>query len=250
MPYDAQTLFIRLLTLVDDFGRYDADFRLLRSHAFPYGDPMGREIKISAVERMCEFLSIGGMATFYKVGDKQVLQLERWNEKVRALESKYPPKKDASEHLFASVSNCSPSSPSPSPLHPRQSPNGSQANTSEPSDEEWIAELAKSKAYQGIDVPREFSKMEQWCKTARKNPSRRRFINWLNKCERPIKTSREVKPLDPSKIELPERFKSWAGEKYHSRKEEIMAWKTWADVPGSLRQEWWREEKTKLPISV
>jgi hypothetical protein len=57
-----------------------------------------------------------------------------------------------------------------------------------------------------------------------------------------------VKKLDPSKIDVPERFKSWAAEKYPERREDIMRWLVWSEVPSSLRQEWWREEKAKLAI--
>lgn len=58
------------------------------------------------------------------------------------------------------------------------------------------------------------------------------------------------KPVDRSKIELPDRFKSWASINYEARRDEIMKWRTWADVPNSLRQEWWTAEKSKLPIEV
>ena len=33
---------------------------------------------------------------------------------------------------------------------------------------------------------REFDKMTAWCTVNRKQPSRRRFINWLNRAERPM----------------------------------------------------------------
>jgi hypothetical protein len=57
------------------------------------------------------------------------------------------------------------------------------------------------------------------------------------------------KPLDKSKIEVPERFKAWVSERYPAQRESAMKWQTWADVPSSgLRDEWWREEKSKLPI--
>ena len=57
------------------------------------------------------------------------------------------------------------------------------------------------------------------------------------------------KPLDQSKIEVPERFKAWVAERYPASREAAMKWQTWADVPrNGLRDEWWREEKSKLPI--
>lgn len=53
-------------------------------------------------------------------------------------------------------------------------------------DECWIALLKTDKAYAGIDVDREFVRMQSWCATNGKVPTRRRFVNWLLRCERPI----------------------------------------------------------------
>lgn len=53
-------------------------------------------------------------------------------------------------------------------------------------DFEWIQALKGNPAYVGIDVDREHAKMRAWCETNRRQPTRRRFINWLNRCERPI----------------------------------------------------------------
>ncbi len=54
------------------------------------------------------------------------------------------------------------------------------------SDSEWLAGLKADPAYRGIDVDREHSKMMRWCRENRKQPSRRRFINWLNRVDRPM----------------------------------------------------------------
>jgi hypothetical protein len=53
-------------------------------------------------------------------------------------------------------------------------------------DAEWLAELATSPAYLGIDVRREYSKMQTWCSVNRKMPTRRRFVAWLNRIEKPM----------------------------------------------------------------
>ena len=53
-------------------------------------------------------------------------------------------------------------------------------------DENWIEEIKKNAAYSGIDVAREFSKMSAWCSVNKKHPSRRRFVNWLNRVEKPM----------------------------------------------------------------
>jgi len=61
------------------------------------------------------------------------------------------------------------------------------ANGSRPtSDLDWIAELCKDPTYRGIDVEIEYAKMHRWCEVNKKQPTRRRFINWLNRAERPL----------------------------------------------------------------
>lgn len=64
-------------------------------------------------------------------------------------------------------------------------------------DDAWIAVLSKSESYQGIDVRRELGKMRVWCETNRRQPTRRRFVNWLNRCERPIQ-AKGSKPYSPN----------------------------------------------------
>ena len=57
-------------------------------------------------------------------------------------------------------------------------------------DEEWINELKSNPAYEGVDVPREHARMVAWCSVNGKQPSRRRFVNWLNRAERPMRVTR------------------------------------------------------------
>lgn len=61
-----------------------------------------------------------------------------------------------------------------------------KAKTPELSDADWMASLAKSPAYKGLDVHVQFSKMTFWCETNGKLPSRKRFVNWLNRSEKPL----------------------------------------------------------------
>lgn len=60
-------------------------------------------------------------------------------------------------------------------------------------DGEWLASLRENPAYSGTDIDREYAKMQTWCATNRKTPSRRRFINWLNRIERPMQPA--TKPV-------------------------------------------------------
>jgi hypothetical protein len=67
---------------------------------------------------------------------------------------------------------------------------------------------------------------------------------WLRATAREQKRIPEKRPqVDPSKIDLPDQFKSWAIETYPDKRDEIAQWHTWADAPSSLRTQWWGETK-------
>lgn len=65
------------------------------------------------------------------------------------------------------------------------------------SDEDWLAELAKNPAYVGLNINVEANKMRAWCSANGKQPTRRRFVNWLNRAERPIAAS--IRPAETRK---------------------------------------------------
>ncbi len=52
--------------------------------------------------------------------------------------------------------------------------------------EDWLKELESDKTYQGISVRTEYGKMLNWCKVHAKEPTKRRFVNWLNRTEKPL----------------------------------------------------------------
>jgi hypothetical protein len=111
-PYDAQSLYIRLLTLVDDFARYEADPELLRSEAFPFGDPAGNLITIENICLQLQTLADKDMIVLYEVEGVKYLELKRWKENARAKESRFPA---PCKQMLADDNKCSPPSPSPSP---------------------------------------------------------------------------------------------------------------------------------------
>lgn len=79
-------------------------------------------------------------------------------------------------------------------------------------DAEWLAELATSSAYRGIDVRREHAKALVWAAANKKTMSRRRFINWVNRCETNMapQTGRafDSTPLMPE----PNGWRAWINE--------------------------------------
>lgn len=54
------------------------------------------------------------------------------------------------------------------------------------SDSEWIEDLKRNPAYQGINIEAEQAKLKTWCEVNKRQPTRRRFVNWLNRIERPM----------------------------------------------------------------
>ncbi len=119
-----QSLYIRLLTLVDDFGRYEADPQLLSSECFPYGDPDGNAVTCQQMIAACGQMSASDMVILYEFEGSKYMQLTRWKERVRSSESRFP------APLLTNDSKCqqmiaSPPQPSPSPQpEPQPSSNG------------------------------------------------------------------------------------------------------------------------------
>lgn len=67
------------------------------------------------------------------------------------------------------------------------------------SDDQWLSKLETQECYAALRVRAEFGKMQSWCEVNRKSPTRKRFINWLNRCERPMA---KLKPDDRQRHEV------------------------------------------------
>ncbi len=120
----AQSLWLRILTRVDDFGRYDARASVLAGELFSVWNELHPEDAVNP-QRIpalrCE-LQAAGLAEFYTSEGKEVVQLLQWEERARANRSKWPnPQESAAERSGTQrnpASLASTSSPSPSPLVP------------------------------------------------------------------------------------------------------------------------------------
>jgi hypothetical protein len=115
----AQSAYIRIITMVDDFGRYLANPRLLRSELFPFGDSRGMDIPLPQVETALSELKNAELITLYENDGKSFLQVTQWKERIRAEESKYPPS-DAEQQPANSPATdrqvlASPPAPTPTP---------------------------------------------------------------------------------------------------------------------------------------
>lgn len=75
---------------------------------------------------------------------------------------------------------------------------GAAAKPAPTSDEDFIASLETNAAYAGIEVRREFVRMKTWCEVNGKKPTRRRFVNWLNRADRPMAAMGGQREFAPS----------------------------------------------------
>lgn len=84
---EAEILYYRLLVTVDDFGRFDARPALVRAKCFP----LKEGLTSTEVDAWLVALHAAQMIWLYEVGGARFLQVQRWDNKPRAGESKFPP---------------------------------------------------------------------------------------------------------------------------------------------------------------
>jgi len=93
--------------------------------------------------------------------------------------------------------------------------------------EDWIKELQASPTYSRLNVRHLFGKMEHWCKVRDLKATKRRFVNWLNKEDEPIKAT----PSDTAKPQ-PDGWLTWLRSTYPNATQKNF-WK----VPPSIQKE-------------
>jgi len=114
----AEVFYRRLMSVVDDYGRYDGRPSVLRAACFPLRLNKVRESDISRWTAACQK---AGLIVLYEIENKPYVELLDLGEP-RARHSKYPPcPPEESESVRASARKCAhmktfaPPSPSPSP---------------------------------------------------------------------------------------------------------------------------------------
>lgn len=97
-------------------------------------------------------------------------------------------------------------SPTPSPTPDIYKKKERSAVASPASDSEWLASLKENPAYDGLNIGVIYGKMQAWCGANKKQPTRRRFINWLNREEKPM--PRQIQIASSSKpVQEPENWR-------------------------------------------
>lgn len=89
--FEAQSMYIRILTLVDDFGRYDGRIPILHAHCFA----LRPDIKPQDSAGFRSELQTKGLLDVYTINGKEYIQVLRWQERARSERSKYPDPQDS-----------------------------------------------------------------------------------------------------------------------------------------------------------
>lgn len=244
LGWQAEVFWRRLLNKVDDFGRFTAHPELLRAAVFPMQLNKVSAADVGKLLLECEQASL--ISTWKgQLDGKPYLVMQKW-EQGRAKESKYPkPPEDVCACLH--VRTDAPDSDDDSDTDSEK--RGGAKRTPQLTDEEWLKGLSSEPCYNHCRVKDEYGKMLVWCKNQRppKQPTRRRFINWLNRIERPLGGVASTAASKTSPRLLPEQFRSWMLSQCRKEdRDKVAGWKTFADLPnGTGLWDEWRREQTR-----
>lgn len=86
LSWAAEVFYRRLMSVVDDYGRYDGRISVLKSHCYPLQTD---KVTDRDVGKWLAESSAAGLVTVYSVGGKPYLQVERFGQRIRS-DSKWP----------------------------------------------------------------------------------------------------------------------------------------------------------------
>lgn len=87
LNWEAEIFYRRLLSVVDDFGRFDARPSVLRSALYPLKLDSMREDSVQRCLKSCE---AARLVVLYSVEGKEYLEVTNFRQQVRSKKSKYP----------------------------------------------------------------------------------------------------------------------------------------------------------------
>jgi hypothetical protein len=113
---DAQSLFISLLTLVDDYGRYIGRLSVIWADCFAVWNDINPQLAVNPQQcaALCQQLADKKLVEFYEVDGKRFLQITQWEERKRG-KSKYPAPQNGNL-LRNPAESCGILPPEPSPV--------------------------------------------------------------------------------------------------------------------------------------
>lgn len=121
LTWEAEVFYRRLLSVVDDYGRYDARISVLRASLYPTKLEKMRDGSVQRCLKSCE---AARLLVVYEVDGKQYLQVTKFNQTIRSKTSRWPaptaePKQKASRGPLATL--IAPGEKEVTPDHAKQS---------------------------------------------------------------------------------------------------------------------------------
>ena len=91
LTWGAEVFYRRLLNVADDYGRFHANPSLLRAYCYPL---QLNKVSDSDITKWLAETQKTGLVRVYSVDGKDVLELDKFGQRVRADKSKFPPMPD------------------------------------------------------------------------------------------------------------------------------------------------------------
>jgi hypothetical protein len=103
LSWPAEVFYRRLMSVADDYGRFEGRISILRASLYPLKLNQVSEADIVKWKNEC---SEAGLISLYEVESKEYLVILKFNQRLRAAKSKYPPPADTRGHPRADDSRC------------------------------------------------------------------------------------------------------------------------------------------------
>lgn len=87
MSAEAERLFVRLIMKADDYGRFHADPRLVKSGCFP----LSEHLRVNDLVRWLDELSHRQLILRYEVGTRSILTIRNFGQRLKQSKAKFPP---------------------------------------------------------------------------------------------------------------------------------------------------------------
>ena len=84
---EAEVFYRRLMSLVDDYGRYEGRSIILRADLFPL---RVEKVSVESIELWKRECAAAGLINCYEVGGKEYLEILNFGQRLRSMKSKYP----------------------------------------------------------------------------------------------------------------------------------------------------------------
>lgn len=99
----AENLFTRLMLLADDYGRYYGTVEIIKSHCYPFDNR-----SLTHVSKMLTELINNNLIKYYTVENTKYLEINKFNQRLRIMKSKFPDPPTNDSGCLTDVSNVRP----------------------------------------------------------------------------------------------------------------------------------------------